>query len=118
MATDPDDDETKHWQGFQHNIYGRWNKGAQGARAPTPNTWTKCPFLCSLAALLQNFEDAKGYRKIQVFGDFKRSKFQSFPGGGAHPRTFITCFTPQTKLPILLSRNPAKVPHDPYAPKT
>ena len=34
----------------------------------------------NLVVLLENFEDAKMSKKVHVSGDFRRSKFQNFPG--------------------------------------
>ena len=56
-------------------------RGGTGCTCPPPfNVLGKCPFSYNLVALLETFEDAKLNRKIHVSGDFRRSKFQNFPG--------------------------------------
>ena len=50
--------------------------GTEGKGGRCPHflkTRAKCPFLCNLVALLENFEDLKLNRKIHVPGNFIRS---------------------------------------------
>ena len=83
--------------------------GTGGRRGHVPphlsKTGAKCPFLCNLAALFENFENSKMNRKIHAFGDFRRSKFQSFPGSiPPGPLSGLHCLAPQTKCSISLPK--------------
>ena len=70
-------------QTIGHDLYhGRWNRMAQGVRAPQfSKTRAKCAISSNLVAFLENFEDARKDSKIHVSSDFSRSKFQNSPGG-------------------------------------
>ena len=88
-----------------HTYYhGRRNRGAQGAHAPHfSKTRAMCPFSCNLVALFESFKNAEMNRKIRVSGDFRRSKFQNFPGAcPGTPLAGLHCFTPQIKCSISL----------------
>ena len=88
------------------------NLGAQGARPPHfSKNRAKCPFSCNLVTLLKNTENAKMNRKIEVSGDFRRSKFQNSRGSmPPDPPSCSHCLTPLNQVLNITSRKTAKVP--------
>ena len=55
--------------------------GVQWAFAPYfSKSWTQCPILCILVALLENSKGTKINRRIHVSGNFRGPGFQNFLG--------------------------------------
>ena len=59
-----------------------WEPGGTGGTCPSPffKDLDNMPFSCNLVSLLESFEDSKITSKIHVSSDFRRAKYQNFPG--------------------------------------
>ena len=77
--------------------------GAWGHREHVPPTFQRLghsvPFRAILVALLENFENAKMNRKMDVFGDFRRSKFHNF--SASQTKRSISLPTPLPRCPSI-----------------
>ena len=64
--------------------------GQKGERTPHfSKAREQCPFSCNFVALLENLEDAKTDRNVNVSGDFRRPKCHNSPSEHASRHSYL-----------------------------